>query len=49
MPKDLVILGAGAYGKNVAEIKDEIGDELNLFGFLELNGVNDVAVVRLSS
>ena len=46
MAKDLVIIVAGRDGKNVAEVVEEIGDGLNLFGFIELNGVNDVAVVR---
>lgn len=48
MAKDLIIIGAGGDGKNVAEVIEEIGDEWNLLGFLdddpekqgiEINGV----------
>lgn len=48
MTKDLVIMGAGGDGKNVAEMVEDIGSEWNLLGFLdddpskqgiEINGV----------
>ncbi len=48
MAKDLIIIGAGGDGKNIAEIVEEIDPEWNLLGFLdddpskqgiEINGV----------